>query len=205
MGDKIGQVMQRTYRYYYDERLVELAIGGLFLSIGILIRVWASMAFGSPLALGITLALFALVIGGGLLVKQAVGRIKERVTYPRTGYVSYRQHQPARGRWLLIGVAAAYVLLIFVLPEWFSKMALAEGVLLLVVLSYMGYRVGEPRFYLVGVTAGLIGLGAALLIPDDLVGSSVTFGGTGIALLLSGVWALRAYLQAHPNGREDLP
>ncbi len=204
MGDRLEEVMQRTYRYYYEDGLVELAIGGLFLSIGILLQVWAGAVFGSPLVLVITLGLILLVIGGGVLIKRAVGNLKERVTYPRTGYVSYHQHQPTRGRWLLITVALGYAFLSLVLPDWFSKMALAEGVFLLVVLGYLGYRVGVGRFYLVGFIAVLLGLGAAVLVPEDITGSSLTFGGTGIALLLSGALALRAYLQAHPKENQDL-
>jgi len=206
MENKMDEVMQRTSRYFYADGLVELAVGGLFLAIGVVLEVWARIALGSPLVLAITLGLILLIIGGGLAINRAIGSIKERVTYPRTGYVSYHQRKPSRSRWLIAAAALGLAILGgLVLPEWFSKMALAEGLLLLVVLGYMGYRVGVRRFFLVGIIAALLGLGAALLIPEDLQGSSVTFGGTGIALLLSGALTLRAYLQAHPNVSEEAP
>jgi hypothetical protein len=204
MSNEIDEVIQRTYRYFYEDGLVELTIGGLFLAIGILLQLWARVAIGSPFVLVLSLSLVLLVIGGGLIIKRLIGSIKERVTYPRTGYVSYHQRQPSKGRWLIIAVALVLVVLSGILPEWFSRMAVFEGLLLLVVLGFLGYRIGVRRFYLVGIIAAILGLCAALLIPEDLFGSSVTFGGTGIALLLSGALALRAFLQEHPEVRENV-
>ncbi len=205
MSNKVDEVIRRTSRYFYDDGLVELAIGGLFLVSSVMLQVWERVSFESPFFLVITLGLILLVIVGGVAIKRVIGSIKERVTHPRTGYVSYHQRQPHRGRWLFIAVAGILTVFGLAFPELFKKMALAEGVLLLVILGIEGYRVGARRFYLVGMIAMLLGFGAALLIPEDLLGSSVTFGGTGIALLFSGGLALRAYLQAHPVVYEDVP
>ncbi len=199
----IDEATARTYRYFYADGLVELAIGSLFLAVGLVLQIWARAETGSALALGIALGLLLLVLAGGFALRWAVGLIKERVTYPRTGYVSYQRREPGRGRWLIAGAALGLVVLSSALPEQFARMALFEGLLLLIVLGYMGYRVKVRRFYLLGLTAAILGVVATLLIPGDVIGSSVTFGGTGIALLLSGALTLRSYLQSHPRVSEN--
>lgn len=205
MRDRIDEVMNQTHRYYYEDGLVELGVGILFLVIGLLLGVWARAATASPLFLAAVLGATLLVLGGGFAMKRAVGRIKERVTYPRTGYVSYHGRQPAPGRWLIIAAAIGLVVLGFVFPDWLFRMPMMQGLLLCVILVYMGYRVRLGRLYLVGLIAAAVGLGATLLIPDEILGSSVVFGGAGVALLLSGACTLRGDLQAHPEAREDVP
>lgn len=44
----------------------------------------------------------------------------------------------------------------------------------------------------------LIGLAAAFLVPGDIIVSMVTFGGTGVVIMISGVVALQAYLRNSP-------
>jgi hypothetical protein len=202
MKDDVQEIMQRTYRYYYADGLVEIAIGGLFLTLGFTLSFWTQLGSGSPVSILAALGMVALVIGGTLLVKRFVGHLKERVTYPRTGFVSYRRGEPGRGRWLILFAAGTLAILSLVFPDQFSSMALVEGLLLCLIFGFMGYRVGLRRFYSVALLAALLGLGAALGGLGDVPGSVLTFGGTGMVLLISGAVALRAYLSVNQMAGE---
>ncbi len=203
MIHKINEVMRRPHRYFYEDGLVEIAVGGLFLATGLLLQVMELTQSRFSLVIGLAIGLPLLVIGGTFLLRKAVQGFKERVTYPRTGHVSYRQGKPSQGRWLVAGVAFMLPVVLFFLPEQFSQLSLIEGALLCIIFSLMGYRVGLGRFYLLGAIAALIGLVAVFFSPGDIPGSVVTFGGTGSAMLISGVYALQRYLREHPAPGEN--
>jgi len=199
MNQQIDQVVKRAYGYFYRDGLVEISVGGLFLVVGLLLQLFDPSLAGSPVPLIAGIGLPLLTIGGALLINRAVKEIKERVTYPRTGYISYHKEKPSRARWLIPGVAFALLVTSFFLPERLIQMALWEGVMLFAVLSIIGYRVGVKRFYLLGALAALIGLSATLGNTGDLLGSTVTFAGTGLAMVISGGVVLLSFLRRYPK------
>lgn len=199
--NNLDDLMRRPYRYFYVDGLVEMGVGSLFFIIGLFLLLMDAMQQASALAWVAGIGLVVLTIGGTYGVKWAIGAIKERVTYQRTGYVSYRE-QPDRGRWLVIAGALLLAVLMLALPDWGRRMAFVEGALLAIILGYLGYRVSLRRLYVIGAVAFLIGLGASYFIVDEIVGSTVTFAGTGLALLLSGGLALGTYLRNNPPADE---
>lgn len=203
MNDKIDEMVQDTYRYFYVDGLVELAVGFLFLVIGFVLFAWVNLDTTSWPGVLAVLSLVVFTIGGSALVKRVVGMVKERVTYQRTGYVAYDLGEPRVSRWPLILAAVVLVLLLFVLPKTFSKMSFVVGTLLGFLLAYMGYRVRLARFYLLGGLAFLIGLALTVLVADELVGATLTFAGSGLVLLVSGTIILLGYVQEHPRVEEE--
>lgn len=133
MTNRIDE-MKHPYRYFYKDGLAEIAVGGLFLVIGVLLQAVAVVRTGSPLAVVVVIGLPVLTIAGAFLLKKVVQDIKESVTYPRNGGWSWRRCWDWR------------VALLF-LPKRVSRMGLAEGAMLCVVLCYMGYRVWLSRLF----------------------------------------------------------
>lgn len=202
MNDKIDEMVRDTYRYFYVDGLVEIAIGFLFLVIGLVLLAWLNLdTAGWPGVLTV-LALILFTVGGTVAVKWAVGLVKERVTYRRTGYVAYDQGEPRAGRWPVVGAALLLVLLTAVLPAPFTRMSFGIGALLGFLVAFMGYRVRLARFYLLGLLIFLLGLAAALLVADELAGATLTFAGSGLLLLLSGTVVPLDYVRAHPPVEE---
>ncbi len=198
MDDNIDRIVKRTYRYYYEDGLVELSVGVMFGVIALALLLMGS-TLGTPLAAIISLGLVALVIGGTFAVRSLVMSLKQKVTYPRTGYVAYRQ-KPPTGRTVIIVGALIIALSIFFVPfGWYNKMPVAEAELLVLVLCYMGYRVSLRRLYAAAafVVLTLIALVAFSVMRggvDDIVGSAVIFGAAGLALIVSGGLSLIGYL-----------
>jgi MFS family permease len=192
-------IIRRTRGYFYQDGLVEMLLGVLFLVVGLLLQVWVTLQSDSPWNLLMAIGLPVLVIGGVVYTQIAIRHLKERVTYPRTGFASYGEKQPSRIRWLFTVVPLALIVLSLLLPQWFSQMAWFEGAMLGLALLIIGTRAGLWRFYLLAGLSLLIGLVATVMTSGDLPGTALTFSGAGLALLISGVITFRRYLRHHPK------
>lgn len=201
--NSIERTMRRTQAYYYEDGFVELAIGGLFgLVAGGLLLMHAAQGGSGPLMTGVGLGLFAVVLGGALAVQRLVRAAKERVTYPRTGYVTYRPEQQSRGRWVVIAAATALALSALVLPEPFTQMPFVVGALLAIVMGTLVLRGAPPRLALAGAAGLGAGVGAALGGLAETPGVAAVFGVAGAALAAGGALALAAYLRRAPVRHE---
>jgi len=57
MTNRIDEVMKRPYRYFYEDDLAEIAVGGLFLVIRVLLQAVAAVRTGSLLMIVIVIGL----------------------------------------------------------------------------------------------------------------------------------------------------
>jgi hypothetical protein len=204
MNDSIEKYVKKTHRYYYDDGLVEMIVGFLFASVGTALLLLLNLDVSSFLNALLFLLITALVMAGAFLIRRMVLRLKERITYSRSGYVSFRQDEPDRGRWfLLVAVAMLFVTLIF-LPETFNQIQFMVGSMLAAVLIYLGYRMNLRRFYALGIACLLIGVASTIWIDDEFMGTAVALVGCGLLLLLSGGLTFAFYLRQYPeSGREQ--
>ena len=203
MSQEIDKVIQRTQRYYYEDGLVETAVGLLFFVIGLALLGWLTIQSNPTLGIVMVLVSVLLIFGGTLFVQKTIPYLKERLTHPRTGKVVYKQNEPPRSRWF-IGLPILVVLfLALFLPERFQQIALMEGALLGFVLVYLGYRVNLRRFYIMGTAALLMGLAGANWFNNEITSSAFTFGSIGLIMLISGLIMLTQYLRRHPIVEAD--
>ena len=203
MNDTIKETMQRTYRYLYDDGLMEIAAGLLLLASALLFLIWHYLQAQPWLSALFATGLLVVVLGGALYLRSAVAGVKERVTYPRTGYVAYREEtDPAGARWLLLLATGGTAIVLLFLPATFSQMIVAEGIVTAVMLALLGRRLALTRFYLLALLALLLSGIIAGWQRSDLLGSALFLGLTGLLLAVSGLLALRRYLQQHPRPDE---
>ena len=199
MKPDIDRMMRRTWRYWYEDGLAEMAGGLIFLAIGLL---FLFEAVSSPALWSAGLSSIGLpvvVIAGSWLASRVVGRLKSRLTYPRTGYVRYRR--PRRRRAVRVAVSAGVTgaLVAFLLamaPASRAWIPTLQGVLIGTSFFYLGYTADLTRFYILGALSVLVGVAASLVGLGDVPGSAAYFTGVGLALVGSGTCALRAYLRA---------
>jgi hypothetical protein len=199
----VSDLIDRPFRYYYEDGLIELAVGTLFLAAGLAIGAWAYPPADSAWRLVGVLLLVAVPSLGALAFKRLVGTVKDRWVHPRTGYVDYGRPRPSGARWVVMLGALVLVVAGFVLPDRFRDMALMEGGLLGLVLATLGKRARLGRFYLLAAIAALIGLAATLWLSSELWGSAITFGACGAVLMLSGGCSLRRYLANNPGSSDE--
>ena len=207
MKTEIDGVARRTRRYWYEDGFAELASGGLMVLAGIGLaaayRAFVGWSAGSP-DLGTRCLVAVLVVGvaqvlaviGGRAMRGGIEAAKERVTYPRTGYVAYRQPQPKpRSLPEKIGILALVSFLSLIggavmgnvlgtlassgsVPIWLLSMPMALGAIIAVVLGLLGRQMALPRFYGLAVLSLLAGGIAAR--------GSVEFEGAMLYLVLMG-------------------
>ncbi len=112
--NEIDKIQLTTYRYWYEDGLADLGAGWVFALLGILFLLQA-LAPAGPLAGMSAILLPLVVIGGVLTAGWAIAGLKARITYPRTGYVSYPQ-PTRRRRWLTALLALGMAVLVAFSP-----------------------------------------------------------------------------------------
>ncbi len=204
MENNIDNIVRKTYRYYYDDGLVEIAIGLLFVAVGLILFAWQSIDYSPLVAIVVVMGLLVVVIGGAYLTNWLVREMKKRITYPRTGYVAYRHGEPSKGRWFIPLAALALVVVSLFLPDSFTRMSAIVGAILGAVLIFIGYRVSLPRFYIVGIIALVSGVALSRSDAAEFIAVALTFTIAGGALFLAGGFALISYLRDHPRPNGEM-
>lgn len=205
---EINETIKRTKRYWYVDGFAEISTGMLFILI--ILYNYAAGRVQQPVwqIILFVLGLPALVILGSRGVSRIVSRLKEKYTYPRTGYVAYQRKSGSR-RWkrvLLAGILGAVVgmvtsLLSGNLPVIYQQLFVAVAIAL--VSIYIGYSMGLRRFYLIA--------GASLALSAVLILSGITeaeyflsfFLGQGLIWIVSGLLTLNQYLRHTQPPLED--
>ncbi len=203
MNKQLDDMTKRTYSYFYVDGLVEAATGFLFLTIGLVLLGWINLEKGGWVQITAVIALPLVILGGTFLIKHVVSSLKERITYPRTGYVAYRPSKSLPGRWVVVGTSFVLILLLFIVPDWLNRMAAVQGALLCIILVAIGYQVSVSRFYIFGGIALTIGITTAFLVNDEIVGSVITFIITGASMFLLGTIVFLNYLHHHPHTHQE--
>jgi hypothetical protein len=207
MMDPTQEPMRRTRRYWYEDGLVELAAGGLFLAIGIVLGAQGAVPEGSPAYAILGMAFPLVIVGGMLLGRRLIPAAKARLTYPRTGYVTYPL--PSRRRRLFttglaVVVAAGLGAAALTLPQApGGLLVLLQGLLLGVLLTILGQ--GLPRFFLLGGWSAILGVGLSRLTTSEETANGLLYGLTGLALVVSGGLVLAGYLRRNRIPPQDAP
>lgn len=198
MKTNIERAMQRTQRYWYDDGLTEIAVGLVLALVGLMFFVEAAAPRGALWPSFSAILLPVLAFGGAILGNRLVKAAKERLTYPRTGYVSYPK--PKQGRLaasviVALGMAVLVAVLFLTAPVSLRWIPLLQGVLVGALFLYFGHTVHLWRFYLIAAISIFAGAGASLTGGSDVWGNAVFFAIVGVSLIISGTLALLAYLR----------
>lgn len=198
MISQLEAAPRRAVRYWFDDGLAEIGGGLLFLAIAALFAVEGLAPADSLPASFSALGLPIVILGGMAAVGFAVRALKQRLTFPRTGYVAYPKPGPMRrvlAGVIGAGVSLAIVWLLAARPSLESALGAIQGAALAVVFLALSLRTGLARLAVLGLLALGGGLGATYLGLGASLGSALAFGAAGVAALLSGAWALSHYVR----------
>ncbi len=186
--DELSQKQLHAVQYWYVDGTFELTFGGLCLLLAIYFYIQA-IAPESRLSNILSMAFVLVIIGGGYLLSKLTMLLKERVTFPRTGYVSYPRAQGGKrvARLAIVMTVTAgisfFMTLIFATqaaPQtWMSG---ATGLLLGAVWGYLGWRTDLPRFYILAALSVLFGLGITFAMANSSLGLAAHYALMGMAL-----------------------
>jgi hypothetical protein len=189
------QVERDLFRDFLQDGLMEMLLGAFFFFVGLLLR-----NHGGLITFPILLIVFSPLL---------VQALKKRFTYPRTGYVAFRQGDPGPIPWFVLGsLVLGLVALVVVLVaagvisdpgRWYRWMPIFFGIWLAGMFLGLGLQVRLLRYYVVAGVALAGGPLAALLSLDGkLANVGLFFAAVGAVLLACGVVAFVRFLRNHP-------
>ncbi|PWH15081.1 MAG: hypothetical protein DDG60_06495 [Anaerolineae bacterium] len=206
--DPLQQAQQRTLRYWYVDGTFELSIGGMCLLLAAYF--YAEILLADSWLSNIMFVFFLLImIGGGFLINRLVMMLKEHVTFPRTGYVSFAHPTGARQwkRMLLLSAFSAFLaaLIVFLIlnsQAGFDWTTTVTGLIFSAVLVFLAWRFRLLRFLAYAVLS--VGLGVVLGFANwpHNFGLVLYYGALGLSMLLAGAVILGNYLRQNPAPAE---
>jgi len=205
MADVIEKIEKRTVQYYFSDGIPEMAWSVVALLMALYFLGLATAPANSPWTFVLDVGLLPLFLFGGWAVNKVTRTLKRKLTYPRTGYVSYRKPEGkrrVRRAALAGGVAGVFgALLAFALSRGsgdLARMPLLSGLAFAPVFIFLAGRAGAPRLYILGAVSAAAGIALALSGWGDLQGLAAFYGIVAAALFVSGFIACRRYLRENP-------
>jgi hypothetical protein len=208
MNDKIENTVQRTRQYWFIDGLAELSVGGLFILLGIYFFIQAILPPGSLTLIIFQLGFVFLLFGMISISRYLVNKYKSKITFPRTGYVSYKKaskKQRLLRASLGIMIAAIPTILFFTTPPSFNWIPVFTGLLVGGIWLISAIRIGLLRLYLQAILSLILGLYISLANLNTYPSLAIYYSGMGIVLTASGGVVLSKYLRQHPVVENDSP
>ena len=195
--DALDKAKQRTFQYWFEDGLNEIGLGCLLLFLGLYFYLEATLSESGLLSTILDSSLILVILGGSWLLSRGVKYFKERITYPRTGFVAYAQKQrtPRRLAGGVAGLAGALIAAIVIQGNLLRWLSALTGIVLCLVMVFMGARANLLRFYLLAAIALAIGIAISLGNVGQAVGTSAVYALFGLAVLVSGICSLVRYLR----------
>ena len=201
--DEITKTQRRTQGYWFSDGITEI-VGGIALAL-VGLPMFASVRTGIEM-------LSTMALMGMILLFPASARVvrflKDRITHQRTGYVKYPAPSMSRRRKSLIAALLAAVAMTVLILAWgdFSLEGTAGRALLWgtgtgvgLAFGFRGFKMRMPRFYFSAVVclAGTVFLGLSSF--GFIEGLGILWMAVGTASILTGLFALIAYLRRYPS------
>lgn len=206
MNDDLEHVVQRTRQYWFTDGLVEISTGGIFLFLGLYFFVQSLLPTGSILLFILQAGFVLAIIGSIFLGRRLVSKYKSHLTFPRTGYVTYKQASTTQ-RLISAGLAllmSALILGLFLTTtismNWIPAIT---GLIVSIVWLISAARVGLFRFYLQSIFSIILGVGLSLVHLETYQSLALYYAVMGILLILSGVLTFAIYLRQYPPLEND--
>ena len=204
----IEKIEKRTVQSFYDDGLFEIVLGVVLLLLGGYFFAQAAAPENSKWGAELSGIFVLVIVFAGFFVKRILRFLKRRITYPRTGYVSFKKKEPSPKRRLAtVSVGALMGALATALynlsPSVRVLLPGLNGLLFAFVVLLIAHRVGLIRIYLLAAASAVIGFAVTSAGIGDIKGVSLYYGLFGAALIVSGLAALIVYLRRSPRPAED--
>lgn len=208
--DDLQKSRMRSISYWFVDGISEIGTGLVITLMGCLFLILYILPTGSKWNWVLAYGQPVIIVAAFLVVSRLVKIFKERVTFPRTGYVSYMQPKTNQRikRGVLAGATAAAVSILTTLIS--GKLdprftPLFMGALLALAMIVFAFYYGIKRFYFVALFTFSTGALLCWLNVPNALSSSLVFVSTGGSMMLAGLAALIHYLRTtEPASVEEM-
>ena len=210
MSNSEREIQNLVRRYWIEDGIPDLIVGSIFIIYAALLW-WGAHSTQPWINMFSAVALIIMMIFSRPLTE----KLKEKITYPRTGYIKYAS-TPLKHRStyviLWLGVAALLVLLVLValiIGGESSGMTLIWILLPLVFSALIGmiaYSQKSKRYIFYAIFSLLSGLGSVIIAQQfpEAMRNTLVFGvgimfPLGVVMIIAGIWTMINYLRQHPE------
>lgn len=200
LNSSIERAIQRPQLYWNGDGIPEMIVGGLWIVWGATVALPVLFPH-SRIAL-ITFTIFLLTI---VLSSIWMGRVirwwKERVTYPRTGYIEPKK--PEKSVKLAAWIAAVIVAIAFGMAVRVSGPSIriwlpaSMGVVIALSLLRMGWKLESRRLMLLSPLVAAAAF-ATLPLGGGEISTAAVLLCAGLICVIDGMMVHQSYLKAHP-------
>lgn len=204
----IEKIEKRTVQSFYEDGLTEIALGLIVLLLGGYFFAQISVRENSAWGAILSGPFFLLIIFAGILVNRILRFLKRRITYPRTGYVTFKKKERSPKRRIATMVVAMIISaslasLYSLSPSVRTLFPAVNGILFAFAILLFANKVGLIRFYVLAAASAIIGVAVTAAGIGDIAGISLYYALFGAAVIVSGVAALIVYLRRSPRPAAD--
>ncbi len=220
MKNELDEKQLRTRQYWYVDGTYEFNMAGISILLTFYFLALAKFE-GTKLGSLLSVVMILVFFGGMYLMNWLIRQLKSRVTFPRTGFVSYRREKGKKrlARVIVIGMVAATLsalisfliirstagFIVYTSREYsLNWLPGFTGVMMAIAASIFGVRMRILRFYGIAALSVVIGAVTMFLPADMNTGMALYYGIMGVALLVIGGFVLSTYLRSTtPPGEND--
>lgn len=196
MNKILSEAQTRALQYWFVDGLAELAGGVIGLLLAVLFWVWQEIFTWRWSLLVILLAGSAVSFGLRLIIQ----RVKERSTFPRTGYAAPLSGLESRP--LVFSLVAFTLILLGVNyflstrgPDGLLWSPAAAGLVFAFIFAWTGALAKLRRLYFLALFSLCGGVALAVLRLDYMHAIGILAGGVGLVLLVQGYRARNVYFR----------
>jgi hypothetical protein len=206
----IEKIEKRAVQSFYDDGLSEIALGLVLLLLGGYFLAQELAPDGSAVGAVLSVAFLLVVLSAGFFVNRLLRFFKRRITYPRTGYVTFKKKDPSPKRRVATAVVAMIIsaslaALYGISPSLKILYPALNGLLFAVAVLLFANKVGLVRFFVLSAASVLIGFAVTAAGIGDVKGIGLYYLLFGAAVIVSGAAALVTYLRKYPRPATDGP
>ena len=206
----IEKIEKRTVQSFYEDGLVEIAVGLIFVLLSAYFFSQTIIPKASSINAILTGLFIIVLVSSNFLGSRFVRFFKRRIAYPRTGYVAFKKKEQSPKRRAAAAIAAgligASVAALYGLSS--STKALMPalfGLLLGIAVFFIAHRIGLVRFYVLSAISAVIGVAVAVAGVEEMRGIFFYYVFFGASVLVSGVVTLVLYVRRFPRLPTDAP
>jgi len=197
-------LLNRAYAHWLKDGIFEIGLGILFAGVGTLRAMIHYAGEKSDTYYWLAAGTLVFMIGVAWGGKRFGNALKARITYPRTGYMSFKQqkynYKFILAVFIFAGVLGGMLGMLSTLPnqqEIGGIVPIAQGIVGAIVFTYAAQRVEVKRLYYLAVFSLGIGLVIGALRVGVVLGLSFFYLSIGLTMIVTGCLALVQYLRTH--------